>query len=114
MPLPPSAFPLRTSGSEILGADGNPVLLAGVNWGGGQQDEGVPYGLDKLPRAVLADRIAAMGFNHIRLLFSVSWILTNKGNLVTTPAPAARTAANPDLKGLSPWEIVQAVVDALT
>lgn len=114
MPLPASAFPLRTSGAKILGADGTAVRLAGVNWGGGQQDEGVPYGLDKLPAAEIGDRIAAMRLNHARLPFSVGAFLTSKGSLVTAPAPAARLAANPAMRGMSPWQVFQALVDELT
>jgi len=114
MTLPASAFPLRTSGAKILGADGAPVRLAGVNWGGGQQDEGVPYGLDKLPRSEIFRRIAAMGLNHVRLPFSVGAFLTSKGSPVTAPAPLARLAANPDLQGLSSWEIFQVLVTDAT
>jgi hypothetical protein len=114
MPLPASAFPLRTSGAKILGADGAPVRLAGVNWGGGQQDEGVPYGLDKLPASEIGDRIAAMGLNHVRIPFSVGSFLTSKGSPVTAHAPAARTAANPAMTGLSPWQILQILVNELT
>jgi aryl-phospho-beta-D-glucosidase BglC (GH1 family) len=114
MPLPASAFPLRTSGSKILGADGTPVRLAGVNWGGGQQDECVPYGLDKLHRAEIADRIAAMGLNHVRLPFATGGILNSGGTARTAPAPLARLSANPDLQGLSPWQVLQVLADELT
>jgi endoglucanase len=114
MPLPASAFPLRTSGAKILDATGKPVRLAGVNWGGGQQDECVPYGLDKLPRAEIADRIASWGLNHVRLPFATGGILNADGTARTAPAPLARLFANPDLQGLSPWQVLQVLVDELT
>lgn len=114
MTLPASAFPLRTSGASILGADGSPVLLAGVNWGGAQQDECVPYGLDKLPRAELISRIAAMGLNHIRVPFATGTIMTNGGQVKTAPAPLSRLTANPDLQGLSPWGVLQVLVTDAT
>lgn len=97
-----------------MSASGSPVQLAGVNWGGAQQDEGIPYGLDKLPAAALADQIAAMGLNHVRVPFSVGMILTNKGNPVTTIAPGARLTANPAMAGLTPWQVLQVLVDELT
>ena len=112
MPLPASSFPLRTSGSRILGADGSPVLLAGVNWGGGQQDEGVPWGLDRMHRDEIAARVAALGLNHVRLPFAVGSILTTKGNPVTTPVPDNRVAANPDLTGRASWDVLQAVTES--
>lgn len=114
MPLPASSFPLRTAGSEIIGANGGPVRLAGINWGGGQQDECVPYGLDKLPVAVIADRIAGMGLNHVRVPFPVGGILNSGGSPRTAPVPAARVSANPAYAGLSPWQVLQALTDELT
>lgn len=114
MPLPASAFPLRVSGPRILGADGSPVLLAGVNWGGAQQDEGVPYGLDRLPVSVLAGKIAAMGLNHVRVPFATGHILTNKGNPVTTAVPAYRVTANPGYAGMTAWQVLREFTDELT
>lgn len=114
MPLPASAFPLHVQGARIAGADGRPVRLCGVNWGGAQQDEGVPYGLDRLPVSVLAGKIAAMGLNHVRVPFATGHILTNKGNPVTTVVPAYRVAANPGLAGMTAWEVLQKFTDELT
>lgn len=114
MILPAAAYPLRTSGAQILAADGTPVRLCGVNWGGAQQDEGVPYGLDRTSRHDLADRIASWGMNHIRLPFSVGGIMNADGTVKGAPAPAARLAANPDLAGLTPWQVTAQLVDDLT
>lgn len=114
MTLPASAFPLHTSGAKILGADGLPVRLAGVNWGGAQQDECVPYGLDQLHRSEITGRIAGWGLNHVRLPFALGTIMTNSGTVKTAPAPLARLAANPDLQGLSPWQVLQVLVTDLT
>jgi endoglucanase len=114
MPLPASAFPLRTSGPEILGADGSAVRLAGVNWGGGEQDECVPYGLDKLHRSEIISRIAGWGLNHVRLPFAVAGFVNADSTPRTAPAPLARTSANPDLQGLTPWGIYQVLVNDLT
>lgn len=85
-----------------------------MNWGGAQQDEGVPYGLDRLHRDALAARIAGMGLNHVRVPFAVGHILANKGNPVTATVPAYRVAANPDLAGMTSWQVLCATVESLT
>lgn len=114
MTLPASAFPLRVSGAKILGHDGSPVRLAGVNWGGAYQDNKVPSGLRERPRDEIYDWIADKGFNHVRLPFATGTIVTSAGNPVTAPADPARLAANPDLQGLSPWGILQVMVSEMT
>jgi hypothetical protein len=48
--------PLTASGSSILDSGGDPVRLAGVNWGGAQQNQCVPAGLDHLHRDAIAAR----------------------------------------------------------
>lgn len=107
--------PLSTSGPRILDSGGSPVRLAGVNWGGAQQDGLVPAGLDKLNRADIAERIVGWGLNHVRFPFALGTFMTNNGSLKTGPVPdPASLAANPDLAGLSPWEVYQECVTALT
>jgi endoglucanase len=115
MALPAAAFPLRTAGAKILAADGTPVRLAGVNWGGAQQDEGVLYGLDRIARGDLIDRIAdTWRLNHARIPFAVGAIMNNNGAVKTAKAPPGRLAKNADLAGLSPWQVLQQVVDDMT
>ena len=116
MPLPAAAFPLRTSGARILAADGEPVTLGlGVNWGGAHQDEAVPYGLDVLDRAEIISRIAdEWGMTHVRFPFSVGGFVTPAGKLLTAAAPAGRLDANPDLKGMTAWQVYQRLVADMT
>jgi hypothetical protein len=115
MTLPASAFPLRVSGAKITRADnGQAVRLAGVNWGGAYQDNHVPSGLRERPRSEIYDWIAASGFNHVRFPFALGSFVTNAGNLVTAPADPARLAANPDLRGLSPWQVYTTMADEMT
>lgn len=107
--------PLIVNGTSILDVDGAPVRLAGVNWGGAQQNGLVPAGLDKLHRDEIAARIVSWGLNHVRLPYAIGAFMTNGGALKTGPVPAPSSlAANPDLAGCSPWEVYQAVVTALT
>ena len=106
--------PLSVRGARIVDAAGNPVRLAGVNWGGAHQDGLVPAGLDKLHRDEIARRIVNWGLNHVRLTFALGAFVNNNGSLKTGHADAARLAANPDLVGLTPWAVYQAVTESLT
>jgi endoglucanase len=110
----PLVPPLSTSGARILNRDGTPTRLSGVNWGGGQQDECVPYGLDVLHRDEIAARIAGWGMNSVRLPFAVGGFVAPDGTPRTQPAPAGRLAANPDLAGAPPSEVFYAVAEACT
>ena len=106
--------PLSVRGASITDAAGNPVKLCGVNWPGAHQDGLVPAGLDKLHRDAIAARIKSWGLNHVRLTFAVGTIMNKDGSMRTGLADNARLAANPDLRGLTPWDVYQAVADSLT
>ncbi len=115
MTLPASAFPLSVSGARLTGADGKAVTLGlGVNWGGAQQDEMLPYGLDRLPRAEIIARITGWGMSHVRFPFALGTIVNPDGSLKTAPAKASRLAANPDLTGLTPWGVYQVITEDMT
>jgi aryl-phospho-beta-D-glucosidase BglC (GH1 family) len=100
--------PLSTSGRSIVDADGRRVRLAGVNWYGAHEDDGVAAGLERTGRRALAARIARHGFNSVRLPFSL-WMTGQ-----TTPVPDEYLAANPDLSGATPIQVYDACVEALT
>ena len=101
-------MPLSTSGRFIVDADGRRVRLAGVNWYGFHEDDGVAPGLDRTDRRTLARRIAMLGFNSVRLPFSL-WMTEQ-----AAPVPDQYLAANPDLSGATPIEVYDACVEALT
>ncbi len=102
------ATPLSTSGRFIVDAHGNRVRLAGVNWYGASENEGVPVGLDVINRHVLAQLITSFGFNCVRFPFS-AWMTEQ-----TAPVPGQYLAANPDLQGATPIHVYDACVEALT
>jgi endoglucanase len=102
------ATPLSTSGRFIVDAHGNRVRLAGVNWYGASEDQGVPVGLDVVDRHLLARLIGSLGFNCVRLPFS-AWMTEQ-----TAPVPGQFLAANPDLQGAAPMHVYDACVQALT
>ena len=102
------AGPLSVKGRFIVDAKGNRVKLAGVNWFGAHADLGVLPGLDRANRNQIATSIAKLGFNSVRLPFSL-WMLNQ-----TTPVPNQYLAANTDLRGKTPLEVFDACVAALT
>ena len=111
MTAAPVQPPLSASGRYIIDAHGRRVRLAGVNWYGAHEDDGVVSGLDRTDRVLLARAIARLGFNSVRLPFSL-WMTEQ-----ATPVPDEYLAANPDLSGGSgstPMQVYDACVEALT
>jgi endoglucanase len=100
--------PLSTSGRYIIDARGRRIRLAGVNWYGAHEDDGVVPGLERTGRRALAARIASLGFNSVRLPFSL-WMTEQ-----TSPVPDEYLGANPDLSGAAPMQVYDACVEALT
>src|SRR5213595_299752 len=93
MTAAPVQPPLSASGRYIVDAHGRRVRLAGVNWYGAHEDDGVVSGLERTGRVRLARTIARLGFNSVRLPFSL-WMTEQ-----ATPVPDEYLAANPDLSG---------------
>ena len=108
MTAAPVQPPLSASGRYIVDAHGRRVRLAGVNWYGAHEDDGVVSGLERTGRVRLARAIARLGFNSVRLPFSL-WMTEQ-----ATPVPDEYLAANPDLSGATPIQVNDACVEALT
>ncbi|WP_225823482.1 glycoside hydrolase family 5 protein [Streptomyces naphthomycinicus] len=119
--------PLSTQGRYIVDAHGDRFRLKGANWDGaqgswngsgstadpanhhaGQDSHGIPLGLDRAPLTQLLSDFRQLGINTIRLPFSNEMIHS------TTPVPDSAVTANPQLRGRTPLEIYDAVVDALS
>lgn len=102
------ALPLRASGRFVVDARGHRVKLAGVNWYGAEALDLVPAGLQCQPVDAIAARIAAAGYNVVRLPWATStWI-----GSAPRVAPIA-VAANPRLRGRSARAVFDVVVDTL-
>ena len=84
------------------------VKLACVNWYGAHMEGFVVNGLDVRPVEDIAHTIASLGFNCIRLPFSLEQFYDNP------IVEASRLSANPSLVGLSSLEVFDATVSALT
>ena len=108
MTTAPVQPPLSASGRYIVDAHGRRVRLAGVNWYGAHEDDGVVSGLERTGRVQLARTIARLGFNSVRLPFSL-WMTEQ-----AAPVPDEYLAANPDLSGATPMQVYDACVEALT
>ncbi|KOX02044.1 MULTISPECIES: cellulase family glycosylhydrolase [unclassified Streptomyces] len=119
--------PLSTRGRYVVDAHGDRFRLKGANWDGaqgswtgsgspadpanhhaGQDSHGTPLGLDRAPLPQLLADFHQLGINTIRLPFSNELIHS------TAPVPDSAVAANPRLRGRTPLEIYDAVVEALT
>jgi endoglucanase len=94
----------HTSGNQILDASGNPVRMTGVNWFGMETDF-APHGLWTRNYKDMMDQMKGLGFNTIRLPFATQMF---------DPGATARTidfGRNPELRGLTPIQIMDKVVD---
>eukprot|EP00929_Paragymnodinium_shiwhaense_P018829 TRINITY_DN13036_c0_g1_i1.p1 TRINITY_DN13036_c0_g1~~TRINITY_DN13036_c0_g1_i1.p1 ORF type:complete len:600 (-),score=108.14 TRINITY_DN13036_c0_g1_i1:257-2056(-) len=103
--LPP--LPLKANGSAIRDANGNRVRIRGVNWGEAHNVLHVPSGLDRAPLDHIVRLIAQLGFNQVRLPFSLEAV---RSNPVVLPGSVA---ANPELRGKRALDVMDAVVAAL-
>ena len=101
-------LPLSVSGSKIVDANGQQVKLACVNLYGAQLDRYVINGLDEIDLDVLSYNISSMGFNCVRLPYSVE--LYKENPVVENSS----VSANPHLFGLTGMEVFDKTVESLT
>ncbi|TBO60901.1 glycoside hydrolase [Streptomyces kasugaensis] len=119
--------PLSTRGRYIVDADGNRFKLKAGNWSGAQgtwegsgdvndvtnhqadqKSNNIPLGLDRAPMARILADFHELGLNTIRLPYAEAMIKD------TTAVPDGAVAANPQLRGKTPLQVIDAVVAALT
>ncbi|WP_432826582.1 glycoside hydrolase family 5 protein [Dactylosporangium sp. CA-092794] len=119
--------PLSTRGRYIVDANGQRFKLKAGNWHGasgtwngsgdpevdanhhaGENSGRMPLGLDRVPLAQIVAQFRAIGINSIRLQFSNEMVHDQR------PVSDAAVAANPGLRGLTPLQVYDAVVAALT
>lgn len=101
-------LPLHTHGRFVVDATGKRVKFAGVNWYGAEQLDHVPAGLQCQRADMIAARIAASGFNVVRLPWATTtWLGPDKR------VPPVAVAADPSLWGLTARQVFDAVVAAL-
>ncbi|RMI34467.1 glycoside hydrolase [Nocardia stercoris] len=117
--------PLSTVGRYIVDAAGNRVHLKSGNWhgasgtwtGSGDDEQPAnnfasevghraPLGLDRVPLNQMVQDFRALGLNSIRLPFS--------NQMITDTRPVQGLTANPSLNGLTPLQVYDRAVTALT
>jgi hypothetical protein len=102
-----SRLPLSSRGGKIVDKHGQTVRLACVNWYHMHMENYVVGGLHVQPYQDLVKHIGDMGFNCVRIPFSVEVVLKNP--LV----PEVALLANPSLVGLRALEIYDLIVAEL-
>lgn len=98
-------MPLSTRGSEILDQNGRTVVLRGVNWFGLETDIHAPHGLWARDYKDLLAQVKTLGYNLIRLPFSVQMLKDSKVSGIDFSK-----GANRELEGKSPVEVMDAIV----
>lgn len=94
----------HTCGSRIVDQHGSPVQLTGISWFGMETGTYAPHGLWTRNWKAMLDQIVALGFNTIRLPFSDEALTPGR------PPQSINYDLNPDLRGLSSLEVMDAIV----
>jgi endoglucanase len=97
--------PLSTRGAQIVDARGQVVLLRGVNWFGMETELQVPHGLWKRDYQEMLAQIKGLGYNVIRLPYSVQAL---RGTSIS--GVDFKIGSNGDFEGKSPLVVMDWVV----
>src|SRR5262245_5546905 len=95
----------RTSGSQIVDANGQPVRITGLNWFGMETSTFVPHGLWARNWRQMLDQVRSLGYNTLRLPYC------NQAFDAGSTPNSIDLARNPDLQGLSSLQILDRIVD---
>lgn len=105
---------LKTSGNQIIAADGKPVLLNFANWQGGETEGLVPGMLDRISVDDCTKWLYDQGFNGFRLPWCVTTVLESARN--GTAVDPAQVKGDPALYSaaqngsLTPLDVYDAVI----
>ncbi len=100
--------PLRTSGAKMVDRDGRTVVIQGVNWFGFETSAHVVHGLWSRDLDDVMRQIRGMGFNTIRLPFSLQALDSS----APVTGPDFSGGKNAALQGKTPQQAMDVVVDA--
>ncbi|MUL35775.1 hypothetical protein BWI75_05275 [Gloeocapsopsis sp. AAB1 = 1H9] len=98
-------LPLSTQGSKIIDARGNHVLLRGVNWFGIETGLHAPHGLWRRDYQEMLAQIKSLGYNTIRLPYSVQSLRSPKVSGIDY-----KLGANQELQGKTPLEVMDYII----
>ncbi len=97
--------PLSTRGRQIVDARGQVVLLRGVNWFGIETELQVPHGLWMRDYKQMLAQIKGLGYNVIRLPYSVQALRANSITGVDF-----KIGSNRDFEGKSPLAVMDGII----
>ena len=100
-----ATLPLHIEGSDIKDSAGNTVVLHGVNWFGMETSTHSPHGLWTRDYKDMLKQIADLGFNTVRLPFSLEALDSS-----TTSGIDFANGRNAELKGKTPLQVLDAVI----
>lgn len=109
------SLPLHVVGRYIVAQDGvTRVKLSCVNWAGAQLSKLVPAGLHLRTPEYLAKAIVQIGFNCVRLVYSLQALTAPHADPFWLGNNGSEEEAwiNPRLQGSSPIQVLDAVVQA--
>jgi endoglucanase len=98
--------PLSTAGAKIVDREGRELVIQGVNWFGFETSNHVPHGLWSRDYRDMLAQIASLGFNTIRLPFSIESVRAQ--GFTGVDFSAGRNAA---LAGKTPIEAMDVIVE---
>jgi endoglucanase len=99
--------PLHTDKSDIVDSEGNKVTLTGVNWFGAETGTHAPHGLWARNWGSMLDQMVDTGFNTLRFPYSNEMLHAKK-------VTGIDYKKNPDLKGLTPLQVMDKIVKGAT
>ncbi|NMF64457.1 cellulase family glycosylhydrolase [Brasilonema octagenarum] len=99
-------LPLSTRGAKIIDAKGRQVLLRGVNWFGMETETHVPHGLWKRNYKEILAQIKTLGYNLIRLPYSVQALLSPNISGIDFSI-----GSNQELEGKTPIEVMDLIIE---
>jgi endoglucanase len=98
-------LPLSTQQARIVDSKGKTVILRGVNWFGMETETHAPHGLWKRDYKEMLSQIKDLGYNAIRLPYSVEAMRSPSANAIDYTI-----GSNKELEGKTPLEIMDAVI----
>lgn len=103
-------LPLSTVGAKIVDAEGKAVLLRGVNWFGMETELHAPHGLWKRDYKEMLVQIRKLGYNLIRLPYSVAGLRSLPGATPNISGIDFSIGANSELQGKTPLEVMDLII----
>lgn len=97
--------PLSTRGGQIIDRNGNVIVIQGVHWFGFETQNHVPHGLWVRDYKDMLAQIRSLGFNTVRLPFSIQALRSS-----TTSGITFASGRNAALNGKTPLEAMDIIV----